>query len=148
MRRVLLVANPASRRGTRLRAAAHRAFSEAGVACDTALTEHRGHAAEICRDRAAGYDAVFTLGGDGTAMEVIGALANSGQIDPGNVSIQLARWATDPSVDSFAMVGSSPSAAHRSNNVASAASSPITITLALMGSSPSLTTVRHDVGRG
>lgn len=36
------------------------------------------HAGEIAAERGRGYDAVFTLGGDGTAMEVAGALAFSG----------------------------------------------------------------------
>ena len=79
MRRVLLVANPASRRGAKLRAAALGALAEAGVQCDPVLTERPGHAGEICRERAAGYDAVFALGGDGTAMEVVSALANTGK---------------------------------------------------------------------
>lgn len=43
-----------------------------------ATTERPGHAAEIVRERAHQYQAVFTLGGDGTAMEVVGALAHSG----------------------------------------------------------------------
>lgn len=41
------------------------------------LTEYVGHAAELCADIASRYDAVFVLGGDGTAIEVIGALADS-----------------------------------------------------------------------
>ncbi len=41
-------------------------------------TERAGHAAEIAAARGRDYDRVFTLGGDGTAMEVAGALAWSG----------------------------------------------------------------------
>jgi YegS/Rv2252/BmrU family lipid kinase len=41
-------------------------------------TERAGHAAEIAATRGRDYDMVFTLGGDGTAMEVAGALALSG----------------------------------------------------------------------
>ena len=41
------------------------------------LTERPGHAAEVARARGRSYDAVFTLGGDGTVMEVIGTLAHS-----------------------------------------------------------------------
>ena len=40
-------------------------------------TERPGHAAEVASARGREYDAVFTLGGDGTVMEVIGALAHS-----------------------------------------------------------------------
>lgn len=40
-------------------------------------TERRGHAAEIAAARGRDYDMVFTLGGDGTAMEAAGALAGS-----------------------------------------------------------------------
>ena len=73
--RVLLITNPASRRGARLEAAAVRAFEAAGAGCDVCRTERAGHAGEIARDRGRHYDMVFTLGGDGTAMEVAGALA-------------------------------------------------------------------------
>jgi diacylglycerol kinase (ATP) len=76
--RVLLIANPASRRGGRLEQAAVAAFHAAGASCDVARTERSGHAAEIARARGRDYDLVFTLGGDGTAMEVAGALAWSG----------------------------------------------------------------------
>jgi diacylglycerol kinase (ATP) len=76
--RVLLIANPASRRGGRLEQAALDAFRAAGASCDVARTERPGHAAEIARARGRDYDLVFTLGGDGTAMEVAGALAWSG----------------------------------------------------------------------
>lgn len=44
-----------------------------------ALTEHPGHAGDIARARGSYYDAVFTLGGDGTAMEAAGALAGTPQ---------------------------------------------------------------------
>jgi diacylglycerol kinase (ATP) len=76
--RILLIANPASRRGGRLEEAALHAFRDAGAGCDVARTERPGHAAEIARARGRDYDLVFTLGGDGTAMEVAGALAWSG----------------------------------------------------------------------
>jgi diacylglycerol kinase (ATP) len=76
--RVLLIANPAARRAAQLRAAAVRAFRDAGVQCDVLLTERPGHGAELAARLAGEYGAVFTLGGDGTAMEVVGALANSG----------------------------------------------------------------------
>jgi YegS/Rv2252/BmrU family lipid kinase len=76
--RVLLIANPASRRGALLESAAIRAFHAAGATCDICRTERTGHAAELAAARGRNYDMVFTLGGDGTAMEVAGALAWSG----------------------------------------------------------------------
>jgi diacylglycerol kinase (ATP) len=75
IRRVLLIANPASRRGAGLLEVARRAFADAGAAVDVATTERALHAGEIAAARGRDYDAVFTLGGDGTAMEVAGALA-------------------------------------------------------------------------
>jgi diacylglycerol kinase (ATP) len=75
--RVLLIVNPGSRRGRRKRAQAQSAFARRGVACDLVLTERPGHAAEVADKRGRDYDAVFTLGGDGTVMEVIGTLAHS-----------------------------------------------------------------------
>ena len=77
IKRALLIANPASRRGMGLIGRATRAFARAGVECDLVLTERPGHAAEIAAERHASYDAVFSLGGDGTAMEVAGALAGT-----------------------------------------------------------------------
>ena len=76
--RVLLIVNPASRRGARLRRKALKAFADAGVGCDLMPTEGPGHAATIAKTHAHKYDAVFTLGGDGTVMEVLGALAHQG----------------------------------------------------------------------
>ena len=75
--RALLIVNPASRGGARLKTAAHDAIRAAGITCDMMVTEAVGHGAMLARRHAAEYDAVFTLGGDGTAVEVIGALAGS-----------------------------------------------------------------------
>ena len=47
------------------------------MALTVAATGHRGHAGEIARARGRAFNAVFTLGGDGTAMEVASALAYS-----------------------------------------------------------------------
>jgi YegS/Rv2252/BmrU family lipid kinase len=55
-----------------------RAFQDAGVSCDAKVTEAPGHATELARARSREYDAVFTLGGDGTAMEVVTALTDHG----------------------------------------------------------------------
>lgn len=74
----LLIANPAARRARSRLAAAARALGSQGARVDVATTERPGHAAEIAAARAESYQAVFTLGGDGTAMEVVGALAGRG----------------------------------------------------------------------
>jgi YegS/Rv2252/BmrU family lipid kinase len=78
LRRALLIANPASRRGARFVEEARRAILDEGATCDVWCTERAGHAREICLARGRDYDVVFTLGGDGTAMEVAGSLAGSG----------------------------------------------------------------------
>jgi diacylglycerol kinase (ATP) len=77
VRRALLIANPASRLGKRRLPRAVGALQQAGVDCEVAFTERPGHAAELVFERSADYDAVFTLGGDGTAMEAAGALAGT-----------------------------------------------------------------------
>lgn len=71
------MANPASRRGQRRLPAAAAALKAAGVECEVVLTQRAGHAADVVRERGASFDAVFTLGGDGTAMEAAGSLAGS-----------------------------------------------------------------------
>lgn len=76
--RVLLIVNPASRRASRIRQRAEQAFAKAGVECDVMPTEAPGHATTIARNQAHKYSAVFTLGGDGTVMEVLSALAHQG----------------------------------------------------------------------
>jgi diacylglycerol kinase (ATP) len=94
IRRALLIANPAARIAAGASAEAVGAFQLAGVHCDSRLTDRPGHAAELARTHAAEYDAVFTLGGDGTAVEVIGALADKGPpvgILPGGTGNLLAR---------------------------------------------------------
>lgn len=91
---VLLIVNPGSRSGARHLRHALAAFRRHGVACEPVETGAHGDAARLALERAADYDAVFTLGGDGTAMEVVGALAGSGRrvgILPGGTGNLLAR---------------------------------------------------------
>jgi YegS/Rv2252/BmrU family lipid kinase len=76
--RVLLIVNPASRRAARIHDRTLKAFADAGVVCDTMPTTAPGHAAILAKTHAHKYDAVFTLGGDGTVMEVLSALAHQG----------------------------------------------------------------------
>lgn len=77
-RRALLIVNPGARRALSSRVEAERAFAQEQVHCDVLSTEAPGHATELSREHAARYDFVFALGGDGTAMEVITALADGG----------------------------------------------------------------------
>ncbi|HEX7123122.1 MAG TPA: acylglycerol kinase family protein, partial [Gemmatimonadaceae bacterium] len=90
--RVLLIVNPASRRGMRGRDRVRQAFEDSGVRCDETVTSHPGHAAELAVQGDA--DAVFVLGGDGTVMEVVGALADTGKpvgVLPGGTGNLVAR---------------------------------------------------------
>lgn len=73
---------------------AQRAFADLGIHCDTRLTDSPGHGARIAAEAGSSYDAVFTVGGDGTAIEVIGALAHMGPpvgILPGGTGNVVAR---------------------------------------------------------
>ncbi len=76
--RVLLIINPASRRGARIRSRVLEAFADASVLCDAMDTKAPGDAAVLAKALAASYDAVFPLGGDGTLMEVLSVLADGG----------------------------------------------------------------------
>jgi diacylglycerol kinase (ATP) len=78
MTKVLLIVNPASRAAQRTRGTVAQALSNAGVIYDVAETTCPGDATRLVREHltgAHGFDAVFTLGGDGTAMEAASALA-------------------------------------------------------------------------
>jgi YegS/Rv2252/BmrU family lipid kinase len=74
----MLVVNPMSRRGLRHRDAALHALVAGGVTVREVVTAHPGHASEVIRAKSEVWDAVFVLGGDGTVMEVVSALAFSG----------------------------------------------------------------------
>ncbi|HVF40713.1 MAG TPA: YegS/Rv2252/BmrU family lipid kinase [Gemmatimonadaceae bacterium] len=98
--RVLLIVNPASRRGSRRADDVTKAFDKAGVFLDSMVTRAPGHGAELAARHAASYDAIFTLGGDGTAMEVVGALAHTGPpvgILPGGTGNVIAKTLGTPS---------------------------------------------------
>ena len=78
MRRALVIVNPASRGGARRQSVVLRELARAKIDAEAVTTEFAGHAARIAAERAASCDMVFTLGGDGTAMDVVGALASKG----------------------------------------------------------------------
>ena len=78
IKRAVVIANPASRRGKRLAEDARASLASRSVECDVLFTKAPGHAAQLALDHAPQYDVVFALGGDGTVMEVAGALAGSG----------------------------------------------------------------------
>lgn len=77
IRRAIVIANPASRQGKRLAEHARAALAKKAIECDIVFTERPGHAAELAAQHAPHYDAVFALGGDGTVMEVAGAVSGS-----------------------------------------------------------------------
>lgn len=78
VRRALLVANPASRSGERRIQTAVRALARAGCALEVRQTTGRGDAGRHAAKWRDSVDAVFTLGGDGTVMEVLEALCGTG----------------------------------------------------------------------
>ncbi len=77
IRRALLIVNPASRRGARNLRRVEEALAASGVEADTRLTQAPGDAAAMAREMGARFDAVFTLGGDGTIMEALGGLVET-----------------------------------------------------------------------
>ena len=74
---ILLITNPAARRGRLLEHRARAALLAASAEHEVVVTTHQGHASLVATERAKDFAAVFTLGGDGTAMEVVGALAHT-----------------------------------------------------------------------
>jgi diacylglycerol kinase family enzyme len=96
---VLLITNPAARRGRLLEQRARDALLAAGAEFDVVVSSHQGHAALVAAERARDFASVLTLGGDGTAMEVIGALANTGTpvgVLPGGTGNLVARALRTP----------------------------------------------------
>ena len=82
----LLIMNPAARGARRALPAVREAFRQLGVECDVEETRAPAHATELVRARLSSdrptLDAVFSLGGDGTAMEIATALAESPESPP------------------------------------------------------------------
>jgi diacylglycerol kinase family enzyme len=68
----LLVVNPFASSVSEARLRAVQAALPGDV--ETVLTEHRGHAAEIVRERGAHVDAIYVFSGDGTYNEVVNGL--------------------------------------------------------------------------
>ncbi|MEX0952583.1 MAG: diacylglycerol kinase family protein [Nitriliruptoraceae bacterium] len=76
--RALLVFNPAARGTTRRIADNVATLLSPGRHLEVATTEHPGHALQIARTAVAeGFDAVFSLGGDGTVNELAQGLVGS-----------------------------------------------------------------------
>lgn len=80
MTRALLISNPAAARtDTRAIAAVRDVLHGGGWAVDLAVTTAAGDARRLAeRGRDEGFDAVLSYGGDGTAMQVAGAIAGTG----------------------------------------------------------------------
>lgn len=77
IKRAVVIANPAARRAGRLAERARASLIARSVECDVIFTTAPGHAAELALLHAPHYDVVFALGGDGTVMEIAGALAGT-----------------------------------------------------------------------
>jgi YegS/Rv2252/BmrU family lipid kinase len=91
--RVVLIVNPAARGGRFAEHAALSTFRALGVEAEVWRTAAPGDAARLAMTNGS-EETIFVLGGDGTVMEVVGALANSGRavgILPGGTGNQLAR---------------------------------------------------------
>ena len=89
----MLIVNPAARGGRSAEPEALSAFRALGVEPLVLRTAGPGDAARLATT-ISGDEPIFVLGGDGTVMEVVGALAKSGRavgVLPGGTGNQLAR---------------------------------------------------------
>jgi diacylglycerol kinase (ATP) len=77
IRRAIIIANPAARRGQRAAERARRGLASRSIECELVYTERPGHAAELALRHAPSYDVIFAVGGDGTVMEIAGAVAGT-----------------------------------------------------------------------
>jgi YegS/Rv2252/BmrU family lipid kinase len=76
-KRYRIIANPAAGRGAGKRALplVERTLGEYGLQADVVCTECQWHAADLAQEAASlGYDVVVSMGGDGTANEVLNGL--------------------------------------------------------------------------
>lgn len=73
--RLLVIANPATRRNIRTIIDALRRAVPDGVAIDVRITRHAGEARQLAHEHAAGARMVIAVGGDGTVAEVTSEIA-------------------------------------------------------------------------
>lgn len=96
--KIVVIVNPAARRGEIGEGIARRTLSELGVPFEIHRTTGPGHAGQLALETAgrdAGETSLMVLGGDGTVVEVAGALAGSDRaigVIPGGTGNQLARF--------------------------------------------------------
>jgi YegS/Rv2252/BmrU family lipid kinase len=77
-KRIQVIANPAAGQPEPLLAELNRAFRQAGVDWDVAVTQQAGDATRLAREAVErGVDRVVAYGGDGTIMEVVSGLVDS-----------------------------------------------------------------------
>ncbi|HET6567883.1 MAG TPA: diacylglycerol kinase family protein [Rhodothermales bacterium] len=78
-RRIHVIINPAAGQDRPVLSTLNRVFQEAGVSWDVSISTAPGQAAELTRRAVeGGADLLAAYGGDGTVMEVAGALIGSG----------------------------------------------------------------------
>jgi YegS/Rv2252/BmrU family lipid kinase len=77
-RKILLIANPASKRGGRLRGAVEAMLRDEVPDLEVALTTGAGDATRLASSARETHHTVMVAGGDGTVAEVVSGLAGSG----------------------------------------------------------------------